>query len=743
MGLAACALDVFADIGTRFEIEYMAYDDSMPANIISARRSVVIVAPCKPGEQLCGRDCSSVPCEALRLFYKPETSPKFIVPDSAVGSIHLPCTGTNFVAHQASLCTNASMVGSNMCVGLVGVDEYSPNLVKTEIKAVECPLFNIPADAEPSLACPPCVLSLLQAGSCAPGSYNIIYSYTYPDLDAPQPYSRVVEIHAEQSITFEQLLHVSVEINLLSDSAEYPAAKLRRALQNVLDELWSGFRQNIEDEYNSNIQRFPGQEAHQAQLAYITLSPTGQDEWTSVGNSPTVLMGAAWLHGMVSNSNASIPWLDPSTISNSVAAALLSALGSAMNASRPLRITWLELGLDDGGMLDAFETTTITTFTRVADFRSVSTGSVCPLWTDEQILQLSADVASQQVTDVLDRLRVTSQGTVKAIPILAEVDSVIRMQYLGAAWCDTVQDSTTTSQVLTLDVSGGLQGLQTDVTSSVQLALLTGSQQSDCLERLNELSLLGAGEFPSSIENQAKDTDFSVEAVAIHDLEAQVTWQLVRHSGSRRKLVHLEVPAVDQNPKHHGIISNRRNVLSSRDVYQAAFDIDNSAELYPAGLDCIQEVRQDGCASIPRVIGHDRSGTKVLGGVLIHQTRHSDVRCSKGFQEELSFRCRTLTRELGIAAQVDSCETEVTAGLPGFGSEPARNGQSSLFNPLLEIQDFYNTSNHPFEVDCRGEPRPFQSASLPGYTPGYPIVFEACADAIVALRALQYVTDSR
>lgn len=718
----------------------MAYDDSMPANIVTAQRSVVIVAPCKAGQQMCGKDCSSVPCQALSLFYNPVMDPTFTVPDSSVATIYLPCTGANFASRQAAVCSEVATVGSGTCVGLKGVDEYSSELVQTEVTATSCPIFNVPEEAEPALACPPCALTQLQAGSCAPGSYNLVYSYKYPDLDAPEPYSRGVEIRAEQSVTFEQLIGISMKINLLSDITEYSDVRLDHALRYVVNELWTGVKQIIEEEYLKNIQGYPGQEATQTRLTYITLSPTKQDGWTRVGNSPSTLLGAAWVHGMVSNNDSSLPWLDPSTVSVSVASALLSALRSAMDDAKPLRITWLELGLNDGGLLDEFETNTITTFTVVGDFQSISAGSVCPLWTDEQVLELSADVVSEKVTDVLDRLRVSSQGTSKAVPILAEIDTLIRMQYLGAAWCDVVKDSTTLSQILTLDISVDLENLQADKFTSVQLALLTGAKQSDCLERLNELTLLQVGTIPSAKDDGATESRTATKHVAVHDLKSQIAWQLVRQRGLQR-LATVKTNA--QVQKELGSKYSGRSLLDSTVVYQPALDADNAAAVQPTRLDCIKELDQHGCASVPRVIGHDRSGTKILGGVLIHQTRSLDFYCSKGFQNDLSFMCTTLTRSRGIATQVRSCMSEAVTSLPGFGSEPANNGRSALFSPLLSVEDFYNVSNEPLEVDCRGEPRPFQPVDLPGYDPGYPIVLEACTDAALTMRALQYVRDSR
>eukprot|EP00892_Ulva_mutabilis_P006740 jgi/Ulvmu1/4438/UM002_0163.1 len=741
VGLTTCSIDVFAEVGTKYEIEYMAYDDSMPANIVTANRSVVIVAPCEPGKHLCGLACSSVPCEALNRFFNPIMNPAFEMPDSSLTVIHLPCTGTSFPARQAAVCEDASMIGSNICVGMIGVDEYYPGLVKTEVKPSACPLFNTQLGAEPSLACPPCVLPLLNAGACAPGLYDIMYSYAYPDLDAPMPQTRSVVIHSEQSVVFEQLISVSMKVNLLSIVSDFAVSDLRQALQSVMADTWPAVRQSIEDEFYSRVQ---GQAA-QIQLTYLTLSATARDEWQAGGNSPSTVDGVAWVHGMVSNSNESMPWLDPSTVSNNVSSAMLSAIQSAFNQTRLVRTTWLELGLAERGVLDAFETTVTIMFKAAGEFLSISTGTVCPLWTDGQVLSLSADVVSQQVTDTLDRLRIIGQGTKKAMPLLAEADLVISMQFLGAGWCDLARDITTAAQALSLDISDDIGNEQADIASSLQLALLAGSQTSDCLERLNDLALLQAGTLSDTRDDVAAQRIPSTESAPVHELGSQIVWQVSSHRVINASLSsHAAHGGFRMQSNAVGPLQRSgRRVLDSIEFHQPAFDMDNAAEVQPTTLDCIQGLQQEGCSAIPRVFGHERSDTQVLGGLLIHQTRESAVECTKGYQERLSFQCAADTRARGIATQVRACMPNAAASLPGFGSEPARNGKSSLFNPLLDVQDYYNTSNFPYEADCRGEPRPFQAVNLQGYKPGYPIVMEACAGAAAAVRALQYVRDSR
>lgn len=681
-----------------------------------------------------------MPCEALDLFYNPVMSPEFVIPDSSIAVVHLPCTGTNYPARQASLCTDATTVGSGTCVGLIGVESYSSALVSTEVKATACPIFNVPTGTEPSLACPPCVLERFEAGHCAPGSYDVTYSYVLPDLDAPEPFVRRAHIHPEQSLTFEQLISASMEISLLSDISDYSATQLQAALRHVLDNLWPDIEQDVQDQFHSIIQMDPSVNGL-VHIMYMTMSPTQQSEWLAEGNDPSVISGTAWLHGMVSNSNVSVPWLDVGTISLAISSAMASAVQAALTDTRSLRITWLELGLANGGILDAFETTTTTSYRRVGDFQSTASGAICPLWTDEQLLELSADVISQQVADALGHLRVTSQGARKALPILEEIDSIIKMQSVGAAWCGLSQDSAKSSQVLSLDLSSDLNDFRLGFTSSITLALLAGSKQSECLERLNELTLLQAGALASSADNQAFE-QFSSESVAIHDAQSQVVWQLA-YGGAADILTEASAEAAPRlllSDAH-----NSRDLLDTGTVHQRSFDIDNSELIYPAALGCVQKLQQDGCASIPRVFGHDRSSTKIMGGVLMHQTRSSGFECHRGLQQDLSFRCNTQTRQRGLATQVRSCQDDDNLSLPerSFGSEPARNARSAFFNPLLEVKDFYNTSNYPIEVDCRGEPRPFQRVDLPGYGPGHLIVFEACADAAVTLRALEYVRDSR
>lgn len=730
-------IDVFADVGTRYQIEYMAYDDSMPANIITAHRSIIIVAPCKPGQQLCGLDCSSVPCEALKLFHNPVMNPTFVVPDIGTGTIHLPCTGTAFPARQAAVCSNASMIGSNMCVGITGVDKYSPDLVKVEVKPTACPIFNTPLDIEQSLACPPCVLPLLEVGACAPASYDIIYSYAYPDLDSPSPHTQSVVINSQQSVIFEQLISISVELHLLSDVSDYTTSRLHQALRHVMNELWPPIRQSIEDQFNIGNEG----NAVRTEVTYIMLSPTAESDWDVAGNNPSLLTGSAWVHGMVSNSNASLPWLSTSTVVLNVSSAILSAMQSALSVQRPLRTTWLELGLADGGALDGFETTVMPELSMMGNFESISTGTICPLWTDAQVLSLSADVVSQQVTDAIDRLRITVQGTHKALPLVAEIDSLIKMQSLGTAWCELAKEASTTSQAVTVDISDGMELLQNDISSSLQLVLLAESQKSDCLERLNDLTLQQAGAISSTRDDAEALSPTATDAVPVHALGSQVVWQIGSSTPSQVIVDTQGTPAVhlQENPES----SNFRSLLESSQFYQQAFDIDNGEEVRPARLDCVQALQQEGCAAVPRVFGRKQSGTTLLGGVLIHQSRTSEFQCSKGFQGKLSFRCSALTPIRGITSQTKACMAEFTVAQPGFGSEPARNGQSSLFNPLLDVEEYYNASNSPFEVDCRGEPRPFQAIDLPGYAPGYPIVMEACADAATTIRALQYVTDSR
>ena len=66
-GLRGCGVNITrAAVGSTLSVRFMVFDDASPARNASVTRTLTVVSPCAPGEQLCDGDvCSAVSC-ALR-----------------------------------------------------------------------------------------------------------------------------------------------------------------------------------------------------------------------------------------------------------------------------------------------------------------------------------------------------------------------------------------------------------------------------------------------------------------------------------------------------------------------------------------------------------------------------------------------------------------------------------------------------------------------------------------------------
>ena len=63
-GIAACAVNTSAAVGTTFAVTFMVFDYSIPSLNATVTRTISIIDPCDTGEYLCSDGtCSDIACD--------------------------------------------------------------------------------------------------------------------------------------------------------------------------------------------------------------------------------------------------------------------------------------------------------------------------------------------------------------------------------------------------------------------------------------------------------------------------------------------------------------------------------------------------------------------------------------------------------------------------------------------------------------------------------------------------------
>ena len=64
VGLAPCALNTSAPVGTRFPLTFIVFDNGVPPLSSSVTRTLLITAPCPLGQFYCDGTCLQISCAA-------------------------------------------------------------------------------------------------------------------------------------------------------------------------------------------------------------------------------------------------------------------------------------------------------------------------------------------------------------------------------------------------------------------------------------------------------------------------------------------------------------------------------------------------------------------------------------------------------------------------------------------------------------------------------------------------------
>lgn len=116
---------------------------------------------------------------------------------------------------------------------------------------------------------------------------------------------------------------------------------------------------------------------------------------------------------------------------------------------------------------------------------------------------------------------------------------------------------------------------------------------------------------------------------------------------------------------------------------------------------------------------------QVVGGVLIHQTRHNvAVECSNRFSK-LYVACSAASHSSAVAVTLLAAEAALRPDSP-FGRDPTFNPASALFDAELRGRegDYFNTSAGSPEVSIFAYPFAFFTRRIPYQATGFPVVLQ-------------------
>ncbi|KAG2444343.1 hypothetical protein HXX76_001099 [Chlamydomonas incerta] len=148
---------------------------------------------------------------------------------------------------------------------------------------------------------------------------------------------------------------------------------------------------------------------------------------------------------------------------------------------------------------------------------------------------------------------------------------------------------------------------------------------------------------------------------------------------------------------------------------------------------------------------------QVLGGLLLHQLRLSDVDlakragtsdCGVGHFAHLITACRrpdttaAATTAAANASAALSYGAHLASGtLGGIGSDPTFMMRSGLYRPDLDPADYYNSTPGSPEVNAFGVPYGFFHEPMRRQPDGYPVILDIGLSEQRVLQALQYLKD--
>ncbi|GFH17039.1 PKD_channel domain-containing protein [Haematococcus lacustris] len=123
------------------------------------------------------------------------------------------------------------------------------------------------------------------------------------------------------------------------------------------------------------------------------------------------------------------------------------------------------------------------------------------------------------------------------------------------------------------------------------------------------------------------------------------------------------------------------------------------------------------------------SANKVLGGLMLHLVRKpltSLPNAANNTHADNECHASRYTKRLTAACQ-GAVTLTALQDLGGFGSDAVFNPRSLLFNPALNISDWYNTSVGSPDISGLGEPFGFFHHPLPSLPDGYPVLVDTAS----------------
>ncbi|KAL0024068.1 hypothetical protein WJX79_002467 [Trebouxia sp. C0005] len=188
-GIASCAVNTSAAVGTTFAVNFMVFDYSISSLNASVTRTISIIDPCDSGEYLCSDGtCSTVACDLRDALVQGPPGLTFV----DYGNSTSVTTGYG-VATSVPLLPCTSISDTSDC-GAVSMDSTGKD-ISSSIIAVDV------TPCSTNDVCPACDISFAAAGLCLPGAYLYLYRAkdSYSQLASNW---RLVQVQQQYAVTF-------------------------------------------------------------------------------------------------------------------------------------------------------------------------------------------------------------------------------------------------------------------------------------------------------------------------------------------------------------------------------------------------------------------------------------------------------------------------------------------------------------------------------------------------------------
>lgn len=99
VGIAPCALNTSAPVGTRFSLTFLVFDNGVPPLSSSVSRTVLITAPCPLGQFYCDGTCLQISCAASAALAAAAVTPVITLTSITAGAFGGTSGGSAGVAY--------------------------------------------------------------------------------------------------------------------------------------------------------------------------------------------------------------------------------------------------------------------------------------------------------------------------------------------------------------------------------------------------------------------------------------------------------------------------------------------------------------------------------------------------------------------------------------------------------------------------------------------------------------------